>query len=151
MVPTSIKGADDFEPPTPSPLFPRDLATLLKFGPNEARTLAKDYGLLADIPEERSENVEISGVRQDDDAGNGLGTEANTGSDGSSIDKQIAEEKTLDRERNISRFMAHIGVRTRAMRSLDKTQILFLQSCCRCRFEWCLFPHRGGTGPNCHG
>lgn len=33
-------------PPTPSPLFPRDLPTLMKLGDDEVKTLVSDYGLL---------------------------------------------------------------------------------------------------------
>lgn len=39
--------------PTPSPLFPHDLPSLMKLGAEEVATLARDYGLLPSHPSER--------------------------------------------------------------------------------------------------
>lgn len=39
-------SAKDLDTPTPSPLFPRDLAALARLGPDDAKELMRDYGLV---------------------------------------------------------------------------------------------------------
>jgi hypothetical protein len=101
---TSTSTVDEVGPLTPSPLFPRDMASLFKLGPDDARALVRDYGLLEDIPEE---NGEAEVVRL-----NGSPTCSGTGSatPGGSPDVERMPEANVTRERDLSRFMAHIGV-----------------------------------------
>ena len=79
------------------------MASLLKLGPNDARALVRDYGLLEDIPEENGE----AEVRL-----NGSPTRSDTGlaTPGGSPDVERMAEANITRERDLSRFMAHIGV-----------------------------------------
>jgi hypothetical protein len=77
---------DELPPPTPSPLFPRNIADLFAMSPDEARRLVADYGLVEDI-------YDPSGS-----------SPASKKSPESSVDTQ-------DIHVNLNRFMAHIGVR----------------------------------------
>lgn len=79
----------DVEPPTPSPLFPRNLADLFSLNPDEARTLASEYGLVR--PTDDSPILSPHQTR----------TPNSASPDGDSQDREI----------NLNRFMAHIGVR----------------------------------------
>jgi hypothetical protein len=105
--PLSSSTVDDFVPLTPSPLFPRDVATLLKFRPDQARTLVEDYGLLEDIPEENGENdnTRVEGGRK-------IMTDAESSSSDESSGTRRVSDENVNRERHLSRFMAHIGVST---------------------------------------
>ena len=101
---TSTSTVDEVGPLTPSPLFPRDMASLFKLGPDEARALVRDYGLLEDIPEENgdSEVVRVNGSPNRSDTG--------LAAPGGSPDLRRMPEENVTRERDLSRFMAHIGV-----------------------------------------
>ncbi|KAH8087875.1 hypothetical protein BXZ70DRAFT_875678, partial [Cristinia sonorae] len=73
----------DLTPPTPSPLFPRDITGLMRLSPNEARTLVRDYGLEPlTIPE--TSFVESFETRKN--------------------------EPQSSREEDLNRFMSYIGV-----------------------------------------
>lgn len=79
----------EIEPPTPSPLFPRKLTDLFTLSPEDTRRLVLDYGL----------------VGPEDDA-----------YDESPIDPKMpvtpidADIVNTNRDRNLNKFMAHIGV-----------------------------------------
>jgi len=96
--PTTTTSTLDDYPLTPSPLFPRDMAALFKLGSDEARMLMKDYGLEG-IPEE-PDDVQIGGGTNGTD---------NPDTPVASPTRRSAEESAT-RERDLSRFMAHIGV-----------------------------------------
>lgn len=79
--------SDDVVPPTPSPLFPRNIANLFAMSPNDARQLVLDYGLV-----------------NNKDKGD---------SPGQSLAKEKLPESPADAQDihgNLNRFMAHIGV-----------------------------------------
>lgn len=72
------------EPPTPSPLFPRDLTSLMRLNPDDATALVREYGL------EPLQIPEYSSL--------GEGFEA------------AKKEPQSSREENLNRFLSHIGV-----------------------------------------
>jgi len=76
---------EEIEPPTPSPLFPRNIADLFAMSPDNARMLVADYGLVKD---------------EGDTPG---ASPANQNTSESPADTQ-------DMHLNLNRFMAHIGV-----------------------------------------
>jgi hypothetical protein len=87
---------EEGEAPTPSPLFPRNIADLFAMGPDDARKLVADYGLVEDIPH--------------DSPGS---SSANNRSPESPADTQ-------DIHLNLNRFMAHIGVRSSEISRRDR-------------------------------
>lgn len=76
---------DEVEPPTPSPLFPRNIADLFAMSSDEARRLVADYGLVEDIGDF-------------------------SGSSPASKRPPESPAETQDIHLNLNRFMAHIGV-----------------------------------------
>lgn len=78
----------EFADPTPSPLFPKDLTSLMKLSPHETRTLMEDYGL---VP-----------VRY-------AGTLAPREGDKTKVASSQPETE-FSKEDHINRFLNHIGV-----------------------------------------
>ncbi|CAL1711257.1 unnamed protein product [Somion occarium] len=76
----------DLVPPTPSPLFPRDLTGLMRLGPHETLTLMQEYGLAP--------------VRH---------AATPVAQEGKASDVNLEPENQLSREDNINRFLNHIG------------------------------------------
>ncbi|KAI0752988.1 hypothetical protein C8Q80DRAFT_488697 [Daedaleopsis nitida] len=97
----------EIEAPTPSPLFPRDLMSLVSLGPDDAKTLVRDYGLVSYEGDEATDDQlhaaavrrrgDPQGSRPDSTATNASGQSwANAGLRGS-------------REEDLNRFMRYIG------------------------------------------
>lgn len=83
ILPTIIT---DFADPTPSPLFPKDLTSLMRLSPHETRTLMEDYGL---VP------VHHAGISMTNPK------------DSNATSRPVNEPS---REEHINRFLNHIGV-----------------------------------------
>lgn len=86
----------DIEPPTPSPLFPRDLTSLIRLGPEEAKALMEDYGLVR-VRYPTTLLLPILGEDEED------------------VEQKpevFAEEPVVEesREESINRFLSYIGV-----------------------------------------
>ncbi|TCD66529.1 hypothetical protein EIP91_001249 [Steccherinum ochraceum] len=75
----------DLTPPTPSPLFPRDLTSLMRLSPSDAKVLVREYGL---------EPLQIQ-IPEVPLLGEGFGP---------------FSEPQSSREEDLNRFMSHIGV-----------------------------------------
>lgn len=90
----SFKGTPNLDtvPPTPSPLFPRDLKTLFKLGAEDARTLLRQYGLVSSAASPITPKPR------------GHENEGTSGSSDDAIDDACHVEV-------MNTFMAHIGVR----------------------------------------
>lgn len=73
-------------PPTPSPLFPHDLKTLFKLGPEDARILLRQYGLSSGVSSPITPKPK------------GLANENEN------------EGTSSDHVEDMNKFMAHIGV-----------------------------------------
>ncbi|KAH9942239.1 uncharacterized protein BXZ73DRAFT_97657 [Epithele typhae] len=102
-------GEDDAEMPSSSPLFPRDLATLVQLGADEARALVRDYGLVEDVDEEE-EAMKAS-------VGKGLRGGSGAGKKGRPVSGLTGLSDASDwagregsREDHLNRFMKYIGV-----------------------------------------
>lgn len=118
----------EIEPPTPSPLFPRDLTSLMRLGQEEARALVKEYGLVRVRYAKKVAQSPLSAVAgeagpqdgtstgKDKDKQKGKEKEQDQGQDGKKDEdaspqlEPIIEEET--REESLNRFMSYIGVRT---------------------------------------
>ncbi|KII95749.1 hypothetical protein PLICRDRAFT_227669 [Plicaturopsis crispa FD-325 SS-3] len=85
--PIAEVDGDTDDTPTPSPFFPRDLASLFALGPDSARLLVQEYGLIDQGQSPVEERQNISAARTPSTPGSGD-----------------------SREANLNRFMAHIGV-----------------------------------------
>lgn len=105
----------NLEPPTPSPLFPRDLRSLFKLSPSDASTLVKEYGLGEITAPPSSEPPEKE--KSSPEASSATATTPSKKNKEKKQNKEAAEEAVEDpgdiesREHNLNRFMAHIGVR----------------------------------------
>jgi len=96
-------GGLALEHPTASPLFPRDLKSLFSLGPDEARTLVRDYDIDGKETGKTSPGNETKG---DSSALKSPNTSADTtGVNGA------ADSASNSREHNLTKFMAYIGVR----------------------------------------
>ena len=102
VAPTASRGAEhdpvsahDLTPPTPSPLFPRDLTVLVRLSQEETMTLMKDYGL------EVTGEVDSSSTRGTKRAPNRRNVTQGT-------DLEETREETLNR------FLTFIGVSGKA-------------------------------------
>ncbi|GLB37396.1 hypothetical protein LshimejAT787_0404470 [Lyophyllum shimeji] len=98
VVPPGSNQMFELVPPTPSPLFPRDLKSLFALGPDAARSLLHDYGLYNPSSAVPSPNTEKPRMRAVPDTG------LNTPEDSPTF------ENCASREQDINKFMAHIGV-----------------------------------------
>jgi hypothetical protein len=100
----------ELEPPTPSPFFPRDLTSLFCLNSDAARALVREYGLVED--DDVYENQSL-----DTDSGQGGGEVESSSSGVQQIPTPTSTTKDPDvdsdsREKNLTRFMVHIGVCT---------------------------------------
>ncbi|KAF8070441.1 hypothetical protein FPV67DRAFT_1487415 [Lyophyllum atratum] len=97
MVPFGTNQVFELVPPTPSPLFPRDLKSLFALGPDKARRLLQDYGLdsaVSAVPSPSSGRPRMKASK----------TGLNTPEDSPTF------ESPASREHDLNKFMAHIGV-----------------------------------------
>ncbi|KAI0799964.1 hypothetical protein C8Q74DRAFT_1233536 [Fomes fomentarius] len=105
-------GVWDVQEPTASPLFPRDLATLVSLGPEEARTLVREYGLIGEDENEGDvdEEVQVAAVRTP--TGRMRRDPRPTSAFTTTSDGQSWVNAGLQgsREEDINRFMRFIGV-----------------------------------------
>jgi len=107
----------DIEPPTPSPFFPKNLGSLLKMKPEDARALVKDYGLEDIVEEQQNENqepasVEANGNKTPEQHENSTNTTATSNSTGEGGGVDNDNDNDNDHQRNLKRIMVHIGVST---------------------------------------
>ncbi|KAG5645439.1 hypothetical protein DXG03_006263 [Asterophora parasitica] len=93
MVPPGSNQVFELIPPTPSPLFPRDLGSLFALGPDAAKRLLQDYGLDSTASAGPSPSIEKPRAKAPLTK-TGLNT----------------PEDSPKREEDINKFMAHIGV-----------------------------------------
>ena len=56
------------EEPTASPLFPKDLATLVTLGPDQVRMLVREYGLGGDAGDEEEDDGDDEVISEDPEA-----------------------------------------------------------------------------------
>ncbi|TFK44856.1 hypothetical protein BDQ12DRAFT_717999 [Crucibulum laeve] len=101
------RGGSSLEaiPPTPSPLFPRDLKSLFSLGPDAARNLLRDYDL-----DGGSNNEDISpgsGIERPKPRAFARVSVNSTDSSPTSTEFGV---KVNSREDDLNKFMAHIGV-----------------------------------------
>ncbi|KAF5386103.1 hypothetical protein D9615_002309 [Tricholomella constricta] len=99
MIPAGSNQVFELIPPTPSPLFPRDLRALFALGPDAAKRLLQDYGLDSTASAAPSPKTEKPGAKA------ALKTGLNTPED-----SPMREIASASREEHINKFMAHIGV-----------------------------------------
>lgn len=104
----------EIEPPTPSPLFPRDLTSLIRLGTEEARALVRDYGLVRvrypkqppqappQAPSENALDITTEEIEADDREGQQHLKEVEV------VGEPIIEEES--REESLNRFLSYIGV-----------------------------------------
>lgn len=90
------------EPATPSPLFPRDLSSLMNLSPHETKALIKDYGLA------RLRHVARTPVTQSGEPNDIFSPSYNTNA--GTVGTEVVEEDE-PREESLNRFLSYIGVR----------------------------------------
>ncbi|KAI1787829.1 hypothetical protein LXA43DRAFT_1027675 [Ganoderma leucocontextum] len=119
-------GRWDIVPPTPSPHFPGNIATLVSLTADKARALVRDYGIVRDDdePEDKDENTGRSAgmVRGGKQSGNARGGRGGVGRGGrtqrpASMATTCSDASSwvnagLDgtREDDLNKFMRYIGV-----------------------------------------
>ena len=120
----------DAVPRTVSPLFPRDVATLVGLSAEEARTLVKEYGLVTEDGGEEQDAE--AGSKSENDARRGAanGRSAKGGTKGAKTAERPVSGDTSSwvnsglegsREDDLNRFMRHIGVSLLPSRTLYAT------------------------------
>jgi hypothetical protein len=88
------------------------METLFKLGPEEARNLVRDYRLLEDIPEEgQSEAGSSTDTKKKRMLSPTSAKQKNKNRPDRDTDANVDAKEDDDRERNLTKFMAHIGVR----------------------------------------
>ncbi|RPD68216.1 hypothetical protein L226DRAFT_540918 [Lentinus tigrinus ALCF2SS1-7] len=98
-------------PPTPSPLFPPNLSTLVSLGPEEVKALVREYGLVSEDggADDDDDNVPLAATR-----GGARGGKARPVSHMTNVSDagQSWVEAGLDgtREDDLNKFMRYIGV-----------------------------------------
>ncbi|KAG6866225.1 hypothetical protein C0991_007250 [Blastosporella zonata] len=98
VFPPGSKQVFELVPPTPSPLFPRDMRSLFALGPDAAKQLLNDYGL-------QNTSAAPSPSKTD---GHRIRVATQTGLN-TPVTSPVIEPHTT-REEDINKFMAHIGV-----------------------------------------
>lgn len=98
MIPGGSNQSIQVTPPTPSPLFPRDLKSLFALGPDATRRLLRDYGI--DSKDEQSPATDEPRPKA-----------ALRSSIPESLTGSPLELDDEHHEQDIHRFMFHIGVR----------------------------------------
>ncbi|KAF8161239.1 hypothetical protein B0H34DRAFT_372103 [Crassisporium funariophilum] len=91
-------------PPTPSPLFPRDLKSLFKLGAGDARALLQQYGLISAVSSPSTERPKHRGLSNvnEEDITSALDSHTEVVDDDEVAAAGYAED--------MNKFMAHIGV-----------------------------------------
>lgn len=123
MIPRESNQVFEMIPPTPSPLFPRDLKSLFSLGPDAARRLLRDYGIEGDTDAVRSPRTDEP--RPKAAPKNTLGVVSESPSEPLSPTSADSES----RENDINKFMAHIGVRAYTISLEEQKQSSKLQIC----------------------
>lgn len=105
----------DLHSATPSPLFPRDIANMLRLEPDTVRTLMKEYGLMG------------SGASQS--------KVVNSGSQQLNSEKRDKTNQLLidgegSREENVNRFMSFIGVSPTCICSSNAMWLTLINTIC---------------------
>lgn len=105
-------GVCDVEEPTASPMFPRDLATLVSLGPEEARKLVREYGLIGEDEDEGDvdEEVQVAAVRTPTGRTRRDPRPTSTFTTASDGQSWVNAGLQGSREEDINRFMRFIGV-----------------------------------------
>ena len=102
------------EEPTASPLFPKDLATLVTLGPDQVRMLVREYGLGGDAGDEDGDDEgHVPAVRGAESAKKTAGQKQRPISaftDMSDAGSWMNAGLGGSREDDINRFMRYIGV-----------------------------------------